>query len=243
MSVVVGIKEQGKIYMAADTMITYGDSKRYLRNEHTQKVWVVEDTPKCIMGCVGMLSDLNVVRYCSGQLVPELNVLKNDINIGTIIVNTVPQITGVIADYGKICNKPADLPLASSFLLGINDHLFSIYPDGTVEEEEDYVAIGSGADMAIASLQDSEGEDVYVRLIKAVEAAAKISLYVGGPYVIVNNEDCEMLMITSNETIPVDELEAKDLDIEPLSEGEILPEPSKKKSKKKKNKVDKEEKL
>ena len=36
MSVVVAIKEDGKIYMGADTMVTYGDSKRYLTTEHTQ---------------------------------------------------------------------------------------------------------------------------------------------------------------------------------------------------------------
>lgn len=211
MSVVIAIKEDGKIYMGADTMVTYGDSKRHLTTEHTQKVWVVEDTPNCIMGCVGLLSDLNLIRYCGQHLVPELAVLKNEINTGLIIQSTVPQIFGLIQDYNEICKKPEDLPMQSSFVLGVRDHLFTIYPDGCVEEEEDWVAIGSGADMALASLENTEGEDVYIRLIKALSAASRISLYVDDPYVMVDNADCEMRILNYDELLTrLKEEEAED---------------------------------
>ena len=201
MSVVVAIKENGKIYMGADTMVTYGDSKRYLTTEHTQKVWVVEDTPSCIMGCVGLLSDLNLIRYCGQHLVPELAVLKNEVDTGVIIQNTVPQLFGLIKDYNEVCGKPEDLPMQSSFVIGVRDHLFAIYPDGCVEEEENWVAIGSGADMALASLENTEGEDVYIRLIKALSAASLISLYVDDPYIMVDNADCEMRIVNYDELL------------------------------------------
>ena len=153
------------------------------------------------MGCVGLLSDLNLIRYCGQHLVPELAVLKNEINTGLIIQSTVPQIFGLIQDYNEICKKPEDLPMQSSFVLGVRDHLFTIYPDGCVEEEEDWVAIGSGADMALASLENTEGEDVYIRLIKALSAASRISLYVDDPYVMVDNADCEMRILNYDELL------------------------------------------
>ena len=216
MSVVVAIKENGVIYMGADTMVTYGDSKRYLTTEHTQKVWVVEDTPNCIMGCVGLLSDLNLVRYCGQHLIPELAVLKNEVNTGTIIQNTVPQLFGLIQDYNEICAKPEDLPMQSSFVIGIKDHLFTIYPDGCVEEEEDWVAIGSGADMALASLENTEGENVYIRLVKALSAASRISLYVSDPYVMVDSDQCEMAILNYDELLS--ELEAQELEADCICE-------------------------
>lgn len=201
MSVVVAIKESGKIYMGADTMVTYGDSKRYLTTDHTQKVWVVEDTPNCIMGCVGLLSDLNLIRYCGQHLVPELAVLKNEVNTGLIIQTTVPQLFGLIKDYNEVCGKPEEHPIQSSFVIGVKDHLFTIFPDGCVEEEEDWVAIGSGADMALASLENTVGEDVYIRLIKALSAASRISLYVDDPYVLVDNDKLEMSILNYEELL------------------------------------------
>lgn len=212
MSVVVAIKENGKIYMGADTMITYGDSKRYLKTEHTQKVWVVEDTPNCIMGCVGLLSDLNLVRYCGKELIPEISVLKNEIDTGTIIMNTVPQLFGLIRDYNEVCGKTEDMVIQSSFVIGVKDHMFTIHPDGCVQEEEDSVAIGSGADMALASLENTVGENVYVRLVKALTAASQISLYVNSPYVIVDNENLRTEMINFKELMSQNE--EKDCDKE-----------------------------
>ena len=65
-------------------------------------------------------------------------------------------------------------------------------PDGLVEEVEDYEAIGSGADAALASLKHTTDEPVYDRLIKALDAAADISLYVSDPYVVMDTNECEL---------------------------------------------------
>lgn len=213
MSVVVAIKEDGKIYMGADTMVTYGGSKRYLTTPHTQKVWVVEDTPNCIMGCVGMLSDLNLVRYCGQHLVPEVAALKNEVNIGVLIQATVPKLFGLIQEYNDVCGKDEDTPMQSSFIIGVNDHLFAIYSDGSVEEEEEWVAIGSGADMALASLENSVGEDPYVRIVKALSSAARISLYVDDPYALVDNSDLELRILSYNDLLVEDDEEEEEEEV------------------------------
>ena len=102
MSVVVAIKQDGVVYLAADTMVTCGDSKRHLRTDSSQKVWQVEDTPHCIMGGAGYLRDINLIRYCTSELVPEANILKDDINIGVIMLNTVPVIFETVRNYAKV---------------------------------------------------------------------------------------------------------------------------------------------
>ena len=206
MSVVIAIKENGVTYMAADTQLSFGDSKRHLKSDSLQKVWAVTDTPNCIMGGVGLARDLNLIRYCTSELIPEASVLKNEINVGTIMLNTVPVIFESIRNYTQLvtgCDK--DIPINSEFLLAYKDKIFDIAPDGTVEEVEDYIAIGSGADAALGSLKHTVDEPIYDRLIKALDAAAESNLYVSEPYVCMDTEDGVLMDLLFDDMLEEDE--------------------------------------
>lgn len=206
MSVVIAIKENGVTYMAADTQISFGDSKRHLKSDSLQKVWAVTDTPHCIMGGVGLTRDLNLIRYCTSELIPEASVLKNEINVGTIMLNTVPAIFESIRNYTQLvtgCDK--DIPINSEFVLAYKDKIFDIAPDGTVEEVEDYIAIGSGADAALGSLKHTTDEPVYDRLIKALDAASESNLYVSEPYVCMDTEHCMLMDLLFDDRLEEDE--------------------------------------
>ncbi|MDY3725809.1 MAG: hypothetical protein SOZ75_03005 [Candidatus Enterosoma sp.] len=206
MSVVIAIKENGVTYMAADTQISFGDSKRHLKSDSLQKVWAVTDTPHCIMGGVGLTRDLNLIRYCTSELIPEASVLKNEINVGTIMLNTVPTIFESIRNYTQLvtgCDK--DIPINSEFVLAYKDKIFDIAPDGTVEKVEDYIAIGSGADAALGSLKHTTDEPVYDRLIKALDAASESNLYVSEPYVCMDTEHCMLMDLLFDDMLEEDE--------------------------------------
>lgn len=206
MSVVIAIKENGVTYMAADTQISFGDSKRHLKSDSLQKVWAVTDTPHCIMGGVGLTRDLNLIRYCTSELIPEASVLKNEINVGTIMLNTVPAIFESIRNYTQLvtgCDK--DIPINSEFVLAYKDKIFDIAPDGTVEQVEDYIAIGSGADAALGSLKHTTDEPIYDRLIKALDAASESNLYVSEPYVCMDTEHCMLMDLLFDDMSEEDE--------------------------------------
>ena len=206
MSVVIAIKENGVTYMAADTQISFGDSKRHLKSDSLQKILAVVDIPHCIMGGVGLARDLNLIRYCTSELIPEASVLKNEINVGTIMLNTVPVIFESIRNYTQLvtgCDK--DIPISSEFVLAYKDKVFDIAPDGTVEEIEDYIAIGSGADAALGSLKHTIDEPVYDRLIKALDAAAESNLYVSEPYVYIDTKDGELMDLMFDEDIEAED--------------------------------------
>lgn len=211
MSVVVAIKENGVTYMAADTQVSFGDSKRHLKSDSLQKVWAVADIPNCIMGGVGLARDLNLIRYCTSELIPEASVLKNEINVGTIMLNTVPAIFESIRTYTQLvtgCDK--DIPISSEFLLAYKDKIFDIAPDGTVEEVEDYIAIGSGADAALGSLKHTVDEPIYDRLIKALDAASESNLYVSEPYVCMDTENCMLMSLLFDDMLEEDEEDEED---------------------------------
>ena len=206
MSVVIAIKENGITYMAADTQVSFGDSKRHLKSNSLQKVWAVNDIDNCIMGGVGLTRDLNLIRYGTHELIPEANVLKNDITVGTIMLETVPIIFESIRNYTELVTGSKDeIEIMSEFVIAYNDKLFDISPDGTVEEVEDYIAIGSGADAALGSLKHTYDEPVYSRLIKALDAAAESNLYVSEPYVVIDTKDMELMDLIFDEEENIDD--------------------------------------
>lgn len=200
MSVVIAIKKDNVIYMAADTMVTYGDSKRHLYSESSQKIWAVSDTPHCVMGATGYLRDINLIHHCTNELVPEAAIIREDLNIGIIMQYTVPTIFETIRNYTKVVMpENQSFEFCTSFLYAYKNRLFSILPDGLVEEIDDYTAIGSGADAALASLKHNIDEPVYTRLMKALDAASDISLYVSAPYVCINTEDTTLYDLCSSD--------------------------------------------
>ena len=153
------------------------------------------------MGGVGLARDLNLIRYCTSELIPEAAVLKNDITVGTIMLDTIPIIFESIRNYTMLvtgCEK--DIPIQSEFIIAYKDKVFDIAPDGTVEEVEDYIAIGSGAEAALGSLKHTIDEPIYDRLIKALDAASESNLFVSEPYVSINTEDCELVNLIFDET-------------------------------------------
>ena len=122
------------------------------------------------------------------------------------MLNTVPAIFESIRTYTQLvtgCDK--DIPISSEFVLAYKDKVFDIAPDGTVEEVDDYIAIGSGADAALGSLKHTADEPVYDRLIKALDAAAESNLYVSEPYVYIDTENSTLMYLVSEDMLEEDE--------------------------------------
>ena len=121
--------------------------------------------------------------------------------VGTIMLDTIPIIFESIRNYTMLitgCEK--DIPIQSEFIIAYKDKVFDIAPDGTVEEIEDYIAIGSGAEAALGSLKHTIDEPIYDRLIKALDAASESNLFVSEPYVAIDTEDCELVNLIFDET-------------------------------------------
>ena len=69
------------------------------------------------MGGAGYLRDINLIRYCTKELVPEANIIKEDLNVGVIMMETVPIIFDTMRNYSKIVDgEDKSQSFASSFL-------------------------------------------------------------------------------------------------------------------------------
>lgn len=190
MSVVVAIKENGKVTIGADSQCTKGGTRRSLSNPNNYKIWKVLDSENCLLGHVGLVREANVIRVAR-DLVPEMAQLKDKVDFSFVVKRLVPAMFEELEEYRVI--KKGDNPpeFKSSFIFAYKDMLFYISGNGTVIEIDDYCAIGSGECEAIGSLLSTEGEACEERIKKAIKASAASDIYVDYPIVITDTESTE----------------------------------------------------
>ena len=190
MSVVVAIKENGKVTIGADSQCTRGGTRRTLSNPNNYKVWKVLDAENCLFAQVGLVREANIIRVAR-DLVPEMAQLKDKVDFSFVVKRLVPRMFEELDEYRAI--KKGDNPpeFESSFLFAYKDKLFYISGNATVIEIDDYVAIGSGECEAIGSLLSTEGEPCEERIKKAIKASAASDIYVDYPIVITDTDKTE----------------------------------------------------
>ena len=190
MSVVVAIKENGKVTIGADSQCTRGGTRRTLSNPNNYKVWKVLDAENCLFAQVGLVREANIIRVAR-DLVPEMAQLKDRVDFSFVVKRLVPRMFEELEEYRAIKKGDNSPEFESSFLFAYKDKLFYISGNATVIEIDDYFAIGSGECEAIGSLLSTEGEPCEDRIKKAIKASAASDIYVDYPIVITDTESCE----------------------------------------------------
>lgn len=207
MSVVVAIKENGKVYIGADSQVTRGGSRITQQNPNNYKVWKVEGSNNCVMGHVGNTRDANIIRLME-NIVDDVDEYLGRVDFRFVVKFVVPQIIKKLKEAHFLRMKDDYLDyLDSSFFFAYKDKLFYINSDATVLEVDDFCAGGSGASEAVGSLLSTCGQNPVTRIIKAIKASATTDIYVDYPIVITDTESTEFCVVTEkNEKEIMDKL-------------------------------------
>ena len=194
MSVIVAIKENGKIYVGADSQATAGGCRSSLTNPNNYKIWKVKDSKNCIMGHVGSLRDACAIRilHC---FIDENEMMKFDSKFDYVVFNVEPKIRDTLIDHKFIGDeKPYD-DMDSRFLFCHKDKMFTI-SYGAIIEHDNYLAIGSGESSAIGSLVSTEGlYSPEERIIMAIKASAVNDIHVDYPIIITDTETMKFKVV------------------------------------------------
>lgn len=182
MSVVVGVVENGSVYMGADS-IAASESKKISTTEPSGKIFRKKDL---IIGVAGSIKVMQVMRYvwsppayqknmeCMEYLVKVLAKSLRE----CLLEHTFRDGSGTESDP----NPDASLS-GTEILIGHRGRLFIIESSYQVLESElSYDAVGAGGDYALGSLFSTVGMPTKKRIIKALEAAETFSPMVKGPY-------------------------------------------------------------
>ena len=182
MSVVVAIKEKDRVIFGADSQVTRGGTRKTLSNPNNYKIWRIDGVPGCMMAMVGPSRNGNIIKAADG-LIPELAVLKDEVDFKFVVNHLVPTIFELLEE-SKAIDKSAKRHMESTILFAYRDRLYYIGSYGAVIEVDDYCAIGSGESEALGSLISTEQITSEERIKLAIKASAANDIYVDYPIVI-----------------------------------------------------------
>ena len=191
MSVVIAIKKNDRIYMAADTQTSCGDRKKTYHGEVSRKICRFDNG--ILLGHVGAVHNCQIV--CAH---PEIFTVPEDGNMTKkyIVQNMIPKLFKLYRE-SDMREKEDDAPsrMADSYLLAYKDKLFRIDGVFDVEVLGHFAEVGSGGDLTHAGLCELDAADIQdervieERLTELLRISASRTMSVSGPYYLINSVD------------------------------------------------------
>ena len=181
MSVLVGYKKDGVVYMGADTQVTYGSYSRHHEHEKDQKLFISKEL-SLIVGTVGTASHAYVLR----ELLPTLTSLKNGaLSKERLQKELVLPYMNALKSYELMEMNDGLHDMKISILIAKEDMLFQIEEDGNILNHVSYGSIGSGSSATLPYLKHGidSPDDI---LLNALRAASTFDQYVSPPFLITN---------------------------------------------------------
>ena len=174
MSLVIAIKDKDRIVLGADKQASAGGSK-----DHTNtKIWPVEGLKGAVMGSVGSARVSQIIQYSK---IIDKNLIDDSISTDYIICALVPAIAASLKSHGIVLDPASGdtCPLMpNAFLFAYKNRAWMIWNDMSVSELEDYLAIGSGAEVARGALFATPEKNPFDRIVTSIDAAAMTTLFV-----------------------------------------------------------------
>lgn len=177
MSVVIAIKDKNKIIMGSDSQATSG-GLRYTLPQSAGKIAISPQSKHILIGGVGNTRDAQVIQNCK-NLIPEINILKDDINFQYVVNELTMNVYNVLRNMNRVCtNNNGIAQIESTFIFAYKDEAWLIGNDLTVIPIEDYLVIGSGVEVANGVLENTKDLDAVTRIKQAIEACNKKTIYI-----------------------------------------------------------------
>ena len=182
MSVIVAIKENGAVYMGADTQTTAGIRKRHLLNETSYKIQRLDNG--ILVGFCG--------RVAAKQMVLTMKDLftLNEQGMLTkkhIVTEIIPKLQDKIDLIGDEEEGSLDLTI----LLAHKDSLYKIGSKFDVAKMNELGSSGAGLNYTSYCLITGKGLPVRERILNALVESAQRADSVAGPYVLIDTDKLE----------------------------------------------------
>ena len=201
MTVVVGILGKDRVLMASDSRVSLGHYASSLQDGG--KIFKPKGYNDVIVGYAGAFRGAQLirhnelfVRWLKDDTTERLKTEEIDMEY---LVNDLSGIVGelIYGDYPK--SDKHQNPPTVIFILGVKNKLYSIHSDySVIQFREDYIAIGSGRDIASGSLHTTVGEKPEVRLYKALKASAYHDVGVAGPFFMIDTKTDKVVELTED---------------------------------------------
>jgi ATP-dependent protease HslVU (ClpYQ) peptidase subunit len=186
MSVIVAVKENGVVYMGADTQTTIGRRKQIGLNETAFKIHRLENG--ILVGFCGRVAAKQTILSLQDLFVLDKN---GQLTKKHIVNQIVPKLVDKMEQIGDEERGSLDV----SIILAYKDKLYRITSSLSVICLNDHGKAGAGAYFVDYYLQERKDLPVKDRIVKSLMASAKRCDSVCGPYVLIDTKNLEYEII------------------------------------------------
>lgn len=176
MSLVVAIRDGNRFILGADKQASSWNNKVHTAT----KIWETE-YENCCIGSVGTARGSQVIQYIKG-LLDNAGFGKAELDDAFIHLQLPRTLYETLKAHGVLVeDSTREFFLPNAFFIAYKDRCWKINQDLSVEEVEDYDAIGSGEDVAQGVIETAlaYGEkNPYMVISHAIDIAAEKTLYV-----------------------------------------------------------------
>lgn len=176
MTCIVGIKQDGKIYMGADSA---GSGGTMLRVRSDRKVFIKEDF------IMGFTSSFRMGELLQFSL--DIPAHHNGVDVYAFMVTSFVNAVRECLKAGGYARKEKEGEEAGTFLVGYRGRIFKIYDDYQVSEHLfPYDACGCGENYALGVLYANVHLKPEDRIMQALAAAQQFSSGVREPFYLLS---------------------------------------------------------
>ena len=182
MSVIVAIKENGVVYLGADTQTSAGRKKHNHLNETGYKIVRLDNG--ILVGFCGRVASKQVILA-----IKEIFTLdENDtLTKKHIVKEIVPKLVNKMEQIGDEESGSLDV----SILLAYKDKMYKITSNLDVVHLNEIASTGAGRYYVHYALFGMPNLPVKERLLKALVESARRTESVAGPYVLIDTKNLE----------------------------------------------------
>ena len=182
MSVIVAIKENGVVYMGADSQTTADMRKRNYLNETAYKITRLDNG--MLIGFCGRVAARQTILSMKDVFTLDE---QGELTKRHIVKEILPKLVDKMEQIGDEESGSIDVGI----MLAYKEKLYRITADLDVIHLTENGNDGAGRDLVNYVLFEMKNLPVRERILRALEESARREESVGGPYVLIDTKDLE----------------------------------------------------
>lgn len=196
MSIVIAVKDKGRVMFGADTQITTGNLKYCPTSESNLKITKM---PHGIL--IGRSGLLNVANILTSNPKWFAKLSDEDLSKRFLVERITPRLAKELKDNDLLYKEGLPgIEMEASFLIAQKDKLFFIHQSFAVFEVPFFSAIGSGSFGAEATFNDeTDHRCTREQILSALKNAAAFDTSVSAPFVLTDTEKLEYEFVEENQ--------------------------------------------
>ena len=172
MTTIIGVQYKDHCVIAADNLVTAGDGRKYLDPRMTK----ISERGAFLIAGSGEVQPCDIAQHIWNP--PALTARDKKDIYHFMITKVMPSLRKCLKDNGYNFEEKRD-ESGFKFLIAVNGQIFDVEDDCSVTMSADGIyGVGSGAEFAMGAL------DAGAEPLKALEIAAKRSVYTAGPFLV-----------------------------------------------------------